>query len=175
MMNNSDIIVIDTETTGLSPYDEILQLSIIDGNGTTLLNELYKPLIHTEWKEAEKVNGITFDMVKNKKYISEDVDRIVSIISKAKMIVGSNISFDLNMLMSNLSIFTSIKKCQIFDVYRNYKDLASENKLPVLSKHTLKNVSEFFGFRVPAGEKLHDSLTDVKATLHSYKEILNYM
>ena len=41
-------IVIDTETTGLTPYDEILQLSIIDGNGKTLLNELYRPLNHTE-------------------------------------------------------------------------------------------------------------------------------
>lgn len=175
MMNNSDIIVIDTETTGLSPYDEILQLSIIDGNGKTLLNELYRPLNHTQWSEAEKVNGITFDMVKDKKCIGDDVERIVSILSKAKKIVGYNVTFDLNMLMTNLAIFSSVQKCEIFDVYRNYKYLASEKKLPVLPKHTLKNVSEFFGFKVPAGEKLHDSLTDVKATLHSYKEILNYM
>ena len=174
-MNYSDIIVIDTETTGLTPYDEILQLSIIDGNGKTLLNELYRPLNHTTWKEAEKVNGISFDMVKDKKFIAEDIDRIVSIISKAKKIVGYNVAFDLNMLMNNLSIFTSVQKCEIFDVYRNYKYLASENKLPILAKHTLKNVSEFFGYKVPAGEKLHDALTDVKATLHSYKEILNYM
>lgn len=174
-MNYSDIIVIDTETTGLTPYDEILQLSIIDGNGKTLLNELYRPLNHTEWKMAEKINGISYDMVKNKKHISDDLDRIVSIISKAKKIVGYNVSFDLNMLMQNLTIFTSIQKCEIFDVYRNYKYLASLNKLPVLSRHTLKNVSEYFGYRVPAGESLHDALTDVKATLHSYKEILNYM
>lgn len=174
-MNYSDIIVIDTETTGLTPYDEILQLSIIDGNGKTLLNELYRPLNHTEWKMAEKINGISYDMVKNKKHISDDLDRIVSIISKAKKIVGYNVSFDLNMLMQNLTIFTSIQKCEIFDVYRNYKYLASLNKLPVLSRHTLKNVSEYFGYTVPAGESLHDALTDVKATLHSYKEILNYM
>ena len=124
---------------------------------------------------AEKINGISYDMVKNKKHISEDLDRIVSIISKAKKIVGYNVSFDLNMLMQNLTIFTSIQKCEIFDVYRNYKYLASLNKLPVLSRHTLKNVSEYFGYTVPAGESLHDALTDVKATLHSYKEILNYM
>lgn len=174
-MNRSDVIIIDTETTGLTPYDEILQLSIIDGNGKTLLNELYRPLNHTQWTEAEKVNGITFDMVKDKKCIGEDVERIVSIISKAKKIVGYNVTFDLNMLVTNLAIFSSVQKCEIFDVYRNYKYLASENKLPVLAKHTLKNVSEYFGFKVPAGEKLHDALTDVKATLFCYDKILKYI
>ena len=32
-MDMSKVIVLDTETTGLTSDDEILQLSIIDGNG----------------------------------------------------------------------------------------------------------------------------------------------
>ena len=40
-----DEIVIDTETTGLNPYDdELLQVSIIDGQGNTLFNSYIKPL-----------------------------------------------------------------------------------------------------------------------------------
>ena len=61
------IIVLDTETTGLShENDEILQLSIIDGEYNTLFGEYFKPKHTTNWDEAEKVNRISPEMVKNK-------------------------------------------------------------------------------------------------------------
>ena len=39
-----DLIVVDTETTGLdASIDELLQVSIIDGDGNTLYNGYFKP------------------------------------------------------------------------------------------------------------------------------------
>jgi len=50
-------IVLDTETTGLHPQsDEILQLSIIDGNGSTLWNKLYKPSFQTSCGRKRSVS-----------------------------------------------------------------------------------------------------------------------
>lgn len=60
-----DLIVIDTETTGLSPIcDEIFQVSIIDGTRNVLYDSYIKPVAEM-WDEAERVNGITHDMVAN--------------------------------------------------------------------------------------------------------------
>lgn len=56
-------IVIDTETTGLTDSDELLQISVIDDAGTVLFDSLVRPYFHTEWPEAQKVNGITPEMV----------------------------------------------------------------------------------------------------------------
>ena len=124
---------------------------------------------------AARVNGITPEMVKDKVSIAEDMSRIISIFNNAKLIVGYNVAFDLNMLLHNLPTLGSFQKFAIFDVYRNYKYLVSLDRLPVLVKHTLKNVSEYFVFTVPACEHLHDAITDVKATLFSYKKLLSYM
>lgn len=55
-----DEIVIDTETTGLdADTDELLQVSIIDGQGNTLFNSYIKPLFTENWDGAMAVNHIT--------------------------------------------------------------------------------------------------------------------
>ena len=46
-LKGARIIVFDTETTGVTEDDEIIQLSIIDGNGKTLINEY----VHPYWKK----------------------------------------------------------------------------------------------------------------------------
>ena len=57
---NDRIICFDVETTGLDPKnDEILQLSIIDGNKNTLFNEYFKPERMKLWDQAQKVHGIS--------------------------------------------------------------------------------------------------------------------
>ena len=54
-----DTVYLDTETTGLSAEDEIVELTIIDDNGEPLINTLVKPVNHTYWPGAERVHGIS--------------------------------------------------------------------------------------------------------------------
>lgn len=58
-LKGTKIIVFDTETTGVTEDDEIIQLSIIDGNGKTLINEYVHPYWKKDWAAAARVNGIT--------------------------------------------------------------------------------------------------------------------
>ncbi|WP_281072592.1 hypothetical protein [Succinivibrio dextrinosolvens] len=44
--------------------------------------------------------------------------------------------------------------------------------MPNLEKHDLGSVSSFLGFVPEENEAMHNSLTDVKATLFIYKKIL---
>ncbi|WP_162871171.1 3'-5' exonuclease, partial [Klebsiella pneumoniae] len=58
----SDYVIIDTETTGLKDFDEIIEITIINMRGEILLNSLVKPsrLIPPGVTE---INNITNEMV----------------------------------------------------------------------------------------------------------------
>ena len=62
--NFRNILIFDTETTGVNPYkDELLEFSAVDVNGTPLLNSYIYPEKHTEWPEAQAVNNISPETV----------------------------------------------------------------------------------------------------------------
>lgn len=95
----NDLLVVDTETTGTSLNDEILQLSIIDFEGNVLFDEYFCPEHTTDWSEARKVNHITKAMVKNKSTISDNKESLKKIL-KDKIIIEYNIDFNYRYLVN---------------------------------------------------------------------------
>ena len=59
-------VVVDFETTGLDYEDEILQVTIIDQDYNVLINEHCKPTFKTSWEEAQRINHISPEMVRDK-------------------------------------------------------------------------------------------------------------
>ena len=54
----------DAETTELNAEtDELLSVSIIDHYGRCIFNSLVKPENKKSWDEAERINGISAEMV----------------------------------------------------------------------------------------------------------------
>lgn len=157
-------IVLDTETTGLDPIkDEIIQLSIIDGNGYTLLNEYYKPKKVTEWPEAQRVNGISPEYVANKKYIVEDFAKIQSILDAAGEVCAFNAEYDLAFL-GELGFYLDERK--VTDTMRQYGKIFYGK--------------QFIKLTVAAAEcgyyyNAHDSLADCKATLVVQNRVDEYL
>lgn len=99
-------IVIDTETTGFNAKtDELLQVSIIDTDGNVLFDSFFKPTRHSEWKEAENVNGISPEMVANSPTIDEKIAVINDILHSADEVIGYNTGFDIGFLESNGATF----------------------------------------------------------------------
>ena len=98
------IVAFDVETTGLPRFvgngkaapleHEILQLAMVDGEGTCLLNERYMPARVRSWPEAQKVHGIAPRDVREKPPITESLRRIQRIVDKAQLLVAYNFSFD---------------------------------------------------------------------------------
>lgn len=98
-LSASKTIIFDTETTGLNPgEDEIIQISIIDGLGNVLINELVHPYWKKSWSEAARVNGITPDRVANAPYPHELIPKVKGIFAAADLLVAYNNQFDLNFL-----------------------------------------------------------------------------
>lgn len=174
--DNQKIIIIDTETTGVFNTDEILQLSIIDANGNTILDQYYKPEHHYSWPQAQKVNNISPAMVKNMPTFKEKLPELQKIIDQYEILAGYNFKFDIRML-NNAGLDTS--KHQIIDIMQlvtqYIKNEFKKNKDSFMNfeNKRLTTVAKKLGFdysKMPA----HNSLTDVFATRHVYDYIVKF-
>lgn len=155
-------IVFDTETTGLNPeYDEIIQLSIIDGTGKVLFDEYIKPSRRKKWPEAQKISGISPEMVKNCKTFRFFRKTIQKIFDSAKTIIVYNIGFDAGFLQSyGIDVYREkdwrdvmIDFAEIYGEWSDYKQSYKWQKL--------SSAAAYYDFKFSA----HNSLEDVKATL----------
>lgn len=166
-MFKSRIICIDIETTGLNKEtDEILQVSIINGRGKTLYNSYIRPEHKREWKEAEKINKISWAAVKKAPTLQHEKRKIERILRKAGLIIGYNHKgFDLPFLAAK-GINTAVK-AKLFDVMLEFAPIAGEydTEHQNYKWKPLTYCAEYYGF---TNYKPHDALEDVRATLHCY-------
>ncbi len=79
------------ETTGLYPeIDEILSLAIVDEDLNPVYSHRFRPE-HTEsWEDAERINGISPEMVKNEPLFRDCVPEIQSKFDRADAIISYN-------------------------------------------------------------------------------------
>lgn len=152
-----NLIVIDLETTGVDIHkDEVLQVSIIDGQKNVLLNEYCKPDTITDWPEAEVIHGITKEMVQDKPSFHAYVEKVQEWLSSADIILSYNgIEFDLP-LLQRYGISYDRKKC--FDLYT---EVLSYYHRPF----KLVDLVRFYGLKV---DNAHNSLGDNYMLLDCY-------
>lgn len=94
VLSNSDkYLILDTETTGLSGNDEIVQIAAIDTNGDTLLNELIRPVNATVHLRAYEVHGIGDDDLAGCPTFME-LDSVLREAIGQRDIIAYNSSFD---------------------------------------------------------------------------------
>ncbi len=165
--------VLDTETTGLDcTQDEILQVSLIDLEGNVVYDKYFKPKEITEWKDAEAVNGISPEMVKDAPCIDSERDTLNGIFAETDTIIGYNTSFDIQFLWSHgIKTPTELK---FVDVMQDFAPIYGEwsEKHNDYKYKSLGVCAQYYGFDWNSiDEKAHNSLGDCYATLHCYKEM----
>jgi DNA polymerase-3 subunit epsilon len=89
-------LYLDTETTGLGPSSEIIEISILNDDEAVLFESFVRPRGDIE-KNAERVHGITQDMVANAPPWS-DVWSSIEAIIKDRWVGIYNRDFDLRLM-----------------------------------------------------------------------------
>ena len=166
-INPTRAIVIDTETTGLDPErDEILQISIIDGEGNVLLDELVRPYWKQSWPDAARINGITPRMVANAKHAHEWIPIVRGIVDSADLVIDYNTYFDFGFL-ARWGI--SLENKTVVDVMEEFAEIYGEwnDYFLDFKWQKLTTAAAYYGYKF----KAHDSLEDVKATLYIYNKM----
>lgn len=164
-------VVIDVETTGLDETDELLQISIIDISGKILFNSYIKPVYHESWPQAEAVNQIGWETVKDSPELWEVSDEISHILQETKHIVGYNVSFDIECLKRfGIKINTD---AEISDVMKMFAPVYGEwsDKYGCFRWQKLTTCAAYYDIGWE-NIKAHDSLADCQATLHCYKKLI---
>ncbi len=99
LMGEDDVVILDTETTGLELDDVIVEVAIIDMKGKVLLDQLVRPgrIIS---KAATAKHGIDYEMVRKAPGWLEVLPHVVEVVS-GKRIVAYNAAFDKRMLLQS--------------------------------------------------------------------------
>lgn len=85
---------LDTETTGLNPDDEVLEIGLVGEAGEVLFESLIRPRRAIIWPEAQTVNGITPEMVVGMPYLSEVLPELGRICQGRRLVIY-NAAYDL--------------------------------------------------------------------------------
>jgi DNA polymerase III epsilon subunit-like protein len=160
-------IVLDFETTGFPPDCEVLQVSVINQDGDVLLSEYCKPKLVTKWDSAERVHGISPEMVKNCKPFEDYIEKLNELIEHADFVIAYNASFERSILLRYGFCLEHIQwedpMIMFAPIYGEYNEYWGDFKWQKLSV-----AASYYGYDFNA----HDSLEDVRATLFVYNKIL---
>jgi DNA polymerase-3 subunit epsilon len=94
-----EFVILDVETTGLGPEDEIVQIGIVDQTGAVVLDQLIKPQQSIP-SDATAIHGITDETVKDAPPFDKAWIHIVAALA-GKRVVAYNLKFDSGMLIQD--------------------------------------------------------------------------
>lgn len=92
-----NLVVLDTETTGLGHEDKIIEISCVNAGGEVLLDTFVRPGREIPAGAAE-INGITDDDLAGAPSMADLMDRLGPILAGADAIASYNLDFDARLL-----------------------------------------------------------------------------
>ncbi len=95
LLDRRDVLILDTETTGLNRDAEVVELSIIDTTGRVIIDELIKPMDSVP-EDAARIHGITDSVLRKAgaKQWKWHHDAVKEAIRAAKVLRVYNLEYD---------------------------------------------------------------------------------
>ena len=164
-LDGTDIVVLDTETTGLSPQvgDRILEIAAIrvkDGKEIAVFDRLINPERECG-VGAYNVHGISMDDVKNAPKFAEVIDELNELWDGAEYLVAHNAKFDHGFLEHEFKIADKeFIPPKLFCTMEFSREL-----FPNAASHSLDNICKKFGIKSKDSTERHRALEDVRFTI----------
>jgi DNA helicase-2/ATP-dependent DNA helicase PcrA len=171
-------IFLDLETTNLAPMNKngycdytdlkkyetcrIIQIYMCIYKNNRLIDEIYTyidPKMQIPDK-AKEITGITDEQVKNKKLTKEHIHKIKSFLSLGNIIIGHNITFDINILASELYRLNEIELAKILFNKKYFCTMKNAYRLQKGGKY-IKLEALYLSFYKDKIGNAHDAKTDV--------------
>lgn len=166
----TDYVVIDLETTGLSPdYSEIIELAAIKVKDNEIIDK-YQQLVKPDEEIDEfitSITGITNEMVKDAPKINDVLNNYLEFIGD-NVILGHNVSFDVNFVYDNaLNCYDKIFSNDYIDTMRISRKLFKEER-----HHRLQDLINRFKL---GGSQEHRALSDCDYTKKAFDWMVKYI
>ncbi len=166
MNDRSGYIVLDFETTGIHD-PEVLQVSVINDRGETLISGYCRPE-HTEnWVDAQAVHGISPEMVTSCPTFRESyLPKLLELMEGVAAVIAYNAEFERTVLRfyGVDPVVAFIDPMLMFaPVYGEWSDWFQSYKYQKLA-----TAASYYGYDF----KAHDALEDVKATRYVFEKMI---
>jgi DNA polymerase-3 subunit epsilon len=120
---NLQPVVLDTETTGLGNYDEIIEIALVDHEGKVIYESLVRPTIEIP-PDSTRINRITNEMVKTAPSWQEVWNQVQPLIYRKRVVIY-NAEFDVRLMQQTHRIariawsnsFTPVCLMKLFAAY----------------------------------------------------------
>ena len=160
-------LYVDCETTGLKPgTDEVLSISVIDQTGKIAFNSLIRPERRKKWVEAQNINHISPEMVRDAPTYRDVVPQLQRIFRGAH-IVTYNLEFDYKFLHEAMCTASSFHCCM-----KAYAKFQKEID-PYRGTYRWHKLTAAYDNLFHNTFNAHDSLADVQATLRVWNQIMH--
>lgn len=159
-----DYCVLDTETTGLGDYDEVIEIGILQVRNNEVVKK-YSQLIQPRRRISAfitNLTGITNAMVAGMPSIMDVKDTVLNFFGD-DVILGHNVLFDIRFLNAGFGI-------KLSNPYMDTR-LFAKKVYPELSHHKLSDLTEYLSLT----NNEHRALADCVSTKELYDAIKSKM
>lgn len=161
------IVVIGMITTAKDAnFDEILSLTLLDGNGEVLFDELIKPVRNKKWRK--QVTHLTYENVENAEIIGHYRSELKEYFDGSRLVVGYNLGAQL-MALEVAGIHAH--ECPCFNIAAAYSHYQGQLSVFTQENRYVKLVDAAADYRV--SENLRTTLGEAKAVRQIYYALMN--
>ena len=100
LLERDDVLILDTETTGMGKTAEVIEIAIINTRGEVLLDTLLKPKVPVMNRHAQRVHGISLGMLVGAPSWPEVLPELAELADR-RTVLAWNAPFDAGMLEQN--------------------------------------------------------------------------